>query len=139
MIYPILFAILAQLPAHGDQRATEPPKAIYRVWIHSVEEDKGGVEVYRPEDFRFPPARGREGFEVKARGDFVAHEIAPGDGTDKIPGRWTCRQRDVLSVTCPDVKPKEFLPGEVIPPLALMTIRIVSCDENVLRVKIERR
>lgn len=92
------------------------------------------MRVYRPKGHRFPPARGRDGFEVKADGVFVAHEIAPTDGTEKIAGRWEWRGPDLLLVTFKDAKPRAVTPGEVPPPPAPRSLRIRSCDEEVLRI-----
>lgn len=130
-----LMGVLAVAPARAD----ELPQAIGRVWIHSAEEDTGEIEVYRPADFAFPPSRGREGFEIRKGGVFVLHRIAPTDGIEPIEGRWRADGADRIAVTFPGAKPRELLPGEVIPPPAPRTIRIASCDGKILRVRKPRR
>ncbi len=42
------------------------PPELFQHWMHSHEEDSGDVQVYRPADYDFPPARGRRGFELQA-------------------------------------------------------------------------
>jgi hypothetical protein len=60
-----------------------------RVWMRSREEEKGPVRVYRPEDYPFPLARGREGLMFHRDGTF--EYIAPGRGD--VPGKETGRWR----------------------------------------------
>ena len=54
-------------------------ECLYNVWFHSYEEDTEDIVVYRTRDFKFPPSRGREGFEIKASGEFIKYSIAPTD------------------------------------------------------------
>src|SRR5438034_663791 len=42
-----------------------------RRWLHSHEEDADAAKVYRPDDYPFPPARGRMGFELKPDGSLL--------------------------------------------------------------------
>ncbi len=65
------------------------PRAIFQHWRHSFEEDSGGVEVFRPDGASLPPARGRDGFEMRADGTFIQEDIGPADGIVMVPGRWT--------------------------------------------------
>lgn len=44
---------------------TNLPSAIFRKWIHSHEVDSGGLTIYRPEDYPFPPARRAHGRESR--------------------------------------------------------------------------
>jgi hypothetical protein len=66
----------------------ELPPEMFRHWVHSREEDTGGVQVYRPSDYAFPPARGRRGFEFRAGGEFVAYGPGPADKPQATVGRW---------------------------------------------------
>jgi hypothetical protein len=70
-----------------------------RVWMRSHEEEQGPVRVYRPQDFAFPPARGREGMRFHADGTFEL--ISPGradrPGSDR--GRWQSRPGDPGRIT----------------------------------------
>ena len=109
--------------AAADEKGKVPPE-VFKNWIHSHEEDKGGVQVYRTQDFKFPPARGRDGFEIKKDGVFIDHPIAPADGNETVPGQWEAAGEGKIKVTFPkkpDRKP--------------FTLEIVSCDGMVLRVK----
>jgi hypothetical protein len=64
------------------------PHELFQHWIHSREEDRGDVRVYRPADYDFPPARGRDGFELKRDGTLIRYAIAAADGTTKRTERW---------------------------------------------------
>jgi hypothetical protein len=57
--------------------------------MHSHEEDTDDRMVFRPASYRFPPARGRTGFELKEDGALVEHGIGPTDRRTQSPGRWT--------------------------------------------------
>src|SRR5262245_47429312 len=67
-------------PFPGLQRVRRLPEpsptispAIPGRWIHSFEEDAGGIEVYRS-GFDFPPAP-RDAFELFRNGTFVLDEV----------------------------------------------------------------
>ena len=57
-------------------------------WTHSAEEDHDGILVYRPADYAFPPARGRDGIEFRSDGSYVDWAIGRGDAGEARPGRW---------------------------------------------------
>jgi len=57
-------------------------------WMHSFEEDHGGVAVYRPADFPFPPARGRRELELRPDGTLVYGAIGRGDAPEHHDGGW---------------------------------------------------
>jgi hypothetical protein len=102
------------------------PASIYKAWMHSREEDekeKGSVKVYRPKDYKFPPARGREGFEIKKDGEFVLLAIGAADGTEKVKGKWKVDAKKNVTVTFPGTDREK------------MTFQVVSCDGKVLKVK----
>ena len=46
------------------------------------------MRTYHDPSFAFPAARGREGFTIKADGEFIWHRIAPTDGIMNVPARW---------------------------------------------------
>jgi hypothetical protein len=63
-------------------------------WTHSFEEDHDGISVYRPDDFAFPPARGRRGVEFRPDGTLVEWAIGRGDAPEARPGgRWDAAGR----------------------------------------------
>lgn len=72
----------------------EPPAELYASWRHSYEEDDGGVEVYRPESYAFPPARGRRGMEVRSDGSFVDVPIGRDDRPGALRGTWGFDEAD---------------------------------------------
>ena len=77
--------------------------SLYQYWIHSTEEDDASqkITVYRPATYQLPPARGREGFEIKEKGVFIAHPIAPGDGNLTVQEKWTLKDGN-LTITGKD-------------------------------------
>lgn len=69
-------------------------------WQHSFEEDHDGVRVYRPEDYDFPPARGRGGVEFGADGTFVDWSPGAADAPQPQPGSYVADERlERLEVT----------------------------------------
>ncbi|MGV1004793.1 MAG: hypothetical protein ACOYEV_08495 [Candidatus Nanopelagicales bacterium] len=63
--------------------------AISRAWAHSQEEDHDGLQVYRPAEFDFPPARGRQGFTLGSEGRLVQTRPGPDDRPAATVGRWS--------------------------------------------------
>jgi hypothetical protein len=120
-----LLVLSAATLAVAEEPKAEPelPAALFQHWIHSREEDAGGVKVYRPSGFKFPPSRGRTGFEIRKNGEFIYHDIAPADGILKVPGRWTAEGKDRIVATFPNTKRKP------------LTLEIVSVDEKMLKVR----
>jgi hypothetical protein len=92
---------------------TELPSAIFRRWAHACEEDAGGVRVYRPAGFPFPPLSGRDGFEIAADGRFIAITA----------GRWTFLGNRRVAVS---------FAGAV---KAVFTFEIAEVDDTVLRIR----
>ena len=58
-------------------------------WVRSYEEGTEDAQVYRPESYPFPPARGRAAIEIHADGTFVDTWIGPIEGTPPEIGTWT--------------------------------------------------
>ena len=71
-------------------------EALQKRWMHSHEEDTNTRMVFRPSTFRFPPSRGRIGFELKADGTYVDIGIAPADGTLETQGSWSLDQDTLI-------------------------------------------
>src|SRR5262245_51643240 len=74
--------------------------AIAGRWIHSFEEDAGGIEVYRS-GFDFPPAP-RDAFELFRNGTFVLDEVDPGGATAQMRGHWQQPTIDRLAMSFDD-------------------------------------
>jgi hypothetical protein len=98
------------------------PPAIFRHWIHSREEDAGGLLVYRPEGFPFPVSHGRDGFELTPSGRFILEEVGPADGIITTTGRWTFLGQRRVAVTFSGTK-------------AMFTFEVVDLDDTVLRIR----
>lgn len=109
--------------AGANDKGKLPPE-VFNSWIHSREEDKGTDQAYRLKGFKFPPSRGRSGFEIQKDGEFIDHPIAPADGNETVPAKWESVGEGKIKVTFPkDAKRTPF------------TLEIVSCDGKVLRVR----
>jgi hypothetical protein len=65
--------------------------ALFGHWIHSREEDRDDVQVFRREGFAFPVSFGRDGFRMFDDGTFLQEEVGPADGIVTVPGRWSSR------------------------------------------------
>jgi hypothetical protein len=67
--------------------ATKPE--LCRHWIHAHEEDRGDVQVFRPEEHPLPPSRGRRHLDLRRDGSLVETRPGPDDRALAAPGRWT--------------------------------------------------
>ena len=69
--------------------AADISQALQSTWMHSHEEDKIDLLVFRGPDYPFPPSRGRTGFTMKPGG--VVDVVGPGpdDRRQAGSGRWT--------------------------------------------------
>jgi hypothetical protein len=103
-------------------QATEMPKAIFKRWIHSHEEDTEGKKVFRPYGTSLPRSRGRMGFELKADGGFILYAIAPTDGIEAIQGKWRMTEPNVVVATLNDETIRSY------------SFQILSCEENLLTI-----
>jgi hypothetical protein len=98
------------------------PEVLQRRWLHSHEEDSDAEMVFRPASFKFPPSRGRSGFDLKPNQSYVDIGIAPTDGPQESTGTWTL-QDDQLQL---------FNRSSATP---TRTLQIVSADKNRLVVR----
>ena len=98
------------------------PKLLQKRWIHSHEEDSDAEMVFRPASFKFPPSRGRAGFDLKPNNSFVDIGIAPTDGPQESKGTWKLRDNHLDLFTSSPSTPSR-------------TLQIVSVDRNRLVVK----
>jgi len=65
-------------------------------WLHSYEEDTAEQIVFRPASFNFPPARGRDGFELRPDQSMMELRIGPTDRIEEVPGKWRLDHGDRL-------------------------------------------
>ncbi|MEW2613827.1 hypothetical protein AB0937_27280 [Streptomyces sp. NPDC047880] len=100
----------------------EPSPDLFRSWFHSCEEDHEDVRVYRPEDFPFPPARGRRGMEFVPDGTVVDHPLGRGDAPGAVRGRWRLVSDRHLVLTFGGAR-------------ADRELEIVHCDDQMLQVR----
>jgi len=99
------------------------PPALFRRWVHSFEEDAGGIIVYRPADYPFPPARGRAGIEFSADGGFIEWMIGPADVPRPVAGQWRGEGMGWVSVSFPmGERPSR-------------RFEVLECSENVLKLR----
>ncbi|HSV67520.1 MAG TPA: hypothetical protein VLJ59_16645 [Mycobacteriales bacterium] len=114
----------SQLDKYPIRTATLPP-AVFRHWRHSQEEDRDGVEVYHTDDFPFPPAFGRDGFEICSDGRFVQEDIGPADEIIRTPGHWAllAPRRVGVSLDGGTGTPRRFV------------FDIVDVDDSTLRIR----
>ena len=68
-----------------------------KTWMHSHEEDRDGLEVYRPSTYPFPAARGRDAIELHAGGSLVRGIPGPDDRRSTLPaGSWTLEGKKLI-------------------------------------------
>jgi hypothetical protein len=65
------------------------PPELFRRWMHSHEEDRGDLRIYRPASYKFPPARGRYGLQFKPDGELVLYGPGPSDKPEARTERWS--------------------------------------------------
>lgn len=97
------------------------PNAMLKKWVHSHEEDQGGVRVYRPADYAFPLSRGREGMEFRQDGTFLRQQIGATDRRETVPGRWSVEHSGVIQVTLPNQPSYQ--------------LKVLECSDQVLKVQ----
>jgi hypothetical protein len=98
------------------------PELLRKRWLHSHEEDSDTEMVFRPASFKFPPSRGRAGFDMKANNTFVEIGIAPADGPQESKGTWKLQNNQLEFFVSSPSKPTR-------------TLQIVSVDKNRLVVR----
>ena len=98
------------------------PELLQKRWLHSHEEDSDTEMVFRPASFKFPPSRGRAGFDLKGNQSYIDIGIAPADGPLESSGTWKLQ----------DGQLQLFKPSSQTP---ARTFQIVSVDKNRLVVR----
>ena len=97
--------------------------ALFGYWIHSREEDRDDVQVFRREGFAFPVSFGRDGFRMFADGTFLQEDIGQAEGTVTIPGRWSSRIPGRVAVRFGGARPD-------------YDFEVVDVDDDVLRIRV---
>ena len=98
-------------------------KQLEGTWLASQEENRGDTLVYRPNTYKFPPARGRTGFALEPFGRFEQFDIAPTDGLKGREGTWTADGNSRLRVHLADGQSPDY------------TLEIISLDKKVLKLR----
>jgi hypothetical protein len=109
----------------GYTNMMEPSKlaCLFKSWGHSREEDSDGLTVYRPQGFKFPPSRGRDGIEFQPDGTVMRIGPGPDDRSRAESGSWKSTDGNSFQVR---------LGGSEARP---QRMTVVDCDEHVLRVR----
>jgi len=95
---------------------------IFQHWVHSYEDDKLDIKVYRTTDYPFPRSRGRLGFELKKDGTFIFYDISKEDLPKKVFGYWKFDDENKIRLSIEGKNTENILD-------------IISCDKNILQVK----
>ena len=119
----ILFSLVLSNPGASMEEHKDLPQEIFKHWVHSHEDDTKDIKVFRPVDYKFPPSRGREGFEFKKNGEFILYRIAPTDGSNKFFGHWKTGGKNKIIVS--------FETHDI----GSYTITIVLCNKDILKIK----
>ena len=123
---PLLLILAAACQKHRLDVVTASPQSMKQLegtWLASHEENRGDTLVYRPNTYKFPPARGRTGFALKSYGRFEQFDIAPIDGLTGRPGTWAPQGSTKLRIHLTDRQTPDY------------TLEIISLDEQVLRLR----
>ena len=120
----LLPGLLAACQPHkAPAPAVLPPvlAVLEGTWLNLPEETRGDTLVYRPNTYRFAPARGRTGFKIGPYGRFMQYDIAPTDGLTGHPGTWTAAPTGTaLRIHLTDNQQPDY------------TLAILSLDHGVL-------
>ena len=92
-------------------------------WIHSREEDRDDVQVFRREGFRFPVSFGRDGFRIFDDGTFLQEDLGPAEGIVTVPGRWSSRIPGRVAVRFGGARPD-------------YDFEVVDADDDVLQIRV---
>jgi hypothetical protein len=92
-----------------------PNEQLFKRWGHSFEEDHDDVVVYRPADFDFPRARGRDGIEFQPDGTYIDWVVGRGDAREPRPGQWRLEGDGRLRLTTADGQERVVEVGQLTP------------------------
>ena len=120
-------AVLGACQAAPDSRsAASALKALEGTWLNAHEENRGDTLVYRPNTYKFPPARGRTGFALEPYGRFTQFDIAPTDGLEGRDGTWTATGPHSLRIHLEDGNTPDY------------TLEVISLKNKVLKLRQQR-
>jgi hypothetical protein len=120
-------ALLAACQSVTDSRPVVASlKEVEGTWLNAHEENRGDTLVYRPNTYKFPPARGRTGFAIEPYGRFTQFDIAPTDGIAGREGTWTATGPHRLRVHLEDGNTPDY------------TLEVISLKDKVLKLRQQR-
>jgi hypothetical protein len=99
-----------------------------KAWVHSHEEDTATTSVYRPANYPFPPARGREEFYLQPDGTLAAGRPGPTDQTLTAAGTWRLAGNELE--LAPQGESAQNLCIESIEPDRLVVKKRPTCRNN---------
>lgn len=125
---PIIYLPFAALLMLGACTAAQKAEKafgeeIFQHWVHSHEDDRADFRAFRPAAYAFPPARGREGFEIKKDGNCTHHQIGPVDVPVLVEGKWSMPDKQILRIAPSDGS-------------AAIDLHILSVDKDMLKVQL---
>ncbi len=124
--WPARLPLLLLVAAACQPRRAAPAassKELQGTWLQSQEENRGDTLFYRPNTYKFPPARGRTGFAIGPAGRFTQYDIAPTDGLQGRDGTWTAPDAAHLRVHLADGNTPDY------------TLEIISLRKGVLKLR----
>ncbi len=93
-------------------------------WVHVHEEDTGDEMVFRPADSDLPPARGRQGFELREDGTFSEAGLGARDVPEEAAGSWALDGQTItLSEGAAQGVPREMEVVSVEPDRLVVRVR----------------
>lgn len=117
-------ALLAACQSAIDSRpVVSSLQALEGTWLNAHEETRGDTLVYRPNTYKFPPARGRTGFAIEPYGRFTQYDIAPTDGIEGRDGTWTATGPHSLRIHLEDGATPDY------------TLEVISLKGKVLMLR----
>ncbi len=94
------------------------PADLHGAWTHSHEEDHDGLLVFRPSDWDFPPARGRDSFTLGPQGHLGTRGPGPDDRSVQGTGTWS--YDGALNIAPFGSSPQRFAVADVRPDLLVV-------------------
>ena len=119
----LLAACKKQRPGAITTSSPTSMKQLEGTWLMSPEETRGDTLVYRPNTYKFPPARGRTGFQIGPYGRFEQYDIAPTDGLAGREGTWTADRKNRLLIHLNDEQNPDY------------TLEIISLENKALKLR----
>lgn len=125
LLVPLALLAACQ-PTTDSKSRVSSLTALEGTWLNAHEENRGDTLVYRPNTYKFPPARGRTGFAIEPYGRFTQYDIAPTDGIEGRNGTWTATGPHRLRIHLEDGNTPDY------------TLEVISLKDKVLMLRQQR-